>query len=111
MRMCVSNSLDTGSGEFLDALEIQAKKDNVPIIRREMQSFLKTLLKIKQPKRILEVGAAIGFSAILMAENTPEDTKITTIEKYEKRIPVAKENFEEAAIVRDKIKKIEEEGI
>lgn len=87
------NSLDTGNGMFLDQLEQQAKKDAVPIIRREMQSFLKVLLQIKRPKRILEIGTAVGFSAILMCENTPADTNITTIEKYEKRIPQAKENF------------------
>ena len=87
------NSLDTGSGEFLDRLELQARKDRVPIIRREMQSFLKVLLQIKRPARILEVGTAVGFSALLMAKYTPEDTRIVTIEKYEKRIPIAKENF------------------
>ena len=90
------NSLDTGSGEFLDALELQAKKDRVPIIRREMQSFLKVLLQIKKPVRILEVGTAVGFSALLMARYTSEETHITTIEKYEKRIPIAKENFQAA---------------
>lgn len=88
------NSLDTGSGEFLDALELQAKKDRVPIIRREMQSFLKVLLQIKKPAKILEVGTAVGFSALLMARYTSEETHITTIEKYEKRIPIAKENFQ-----------------
>ncbi|MDO4632867.1 MAG: O-methyltransferase [Eubacteriales bacterium] len=87
------NSLDTGNGPFLDQLEMQAKKDQVPIIRREMQSFLKVLLQMKQPKKILEVGTAVGFSAILMCENTPVETTVTTIEKYEKRIPIAKENF------------------
>lgn len=87
------NSLDTGSGEFLDRLELQARKDRVPIIRREMQSFLKVLLQIKRPARILEVGTAVGFSALLMAKYTPEDTRIVTVEKYEKRIPIAKENF------------------
>lgn len=90
------NSLDTGSGEFLDALELQAKKDRVPIIRREMQSFLKVLLQIKKPAKILEVGTAVGFSALLMARYTSEETHITTIEKYEKRIPIAKENFQTA---------------
>lgn len=87
------NSLDTGSGEFLDRLELQARKDRVPIIRHEMQSFLKVLLQIKRPARILEVGTAVGFSALLMAKYTPEETRIVTIEKYEKRIPIAKENF------------------
>lgn len=92
------NSLDTGSGQFLDQLELQAKKDRVPIIRREMQSFLKVLLQIKKPTKILEVGTAVGFSALLMAKYTPEDTRIVTIEKYEKRIPVAKANFQAAGI-------------
>ena len=92
------NSLDTGSGQFLDQLELQAKKDRVPIIRREMQSFLKVLLQIKKPTKILEVGTAVGFSAILMAKYTPEDTRIVTIEKYEKRIPVAKANFQAAGM-------------
>ena len=90
------NSLDTGSGEFLDALELQAKKDRVPIIRREMQSFLKVLLMIKRPMRILEVGAAVGFSSILMSEYMPEGGHITTIENYDKRIPIARANFKRA---------------
>ena len=92
------NSLDTGSGQFLDQLELQAKKDRVPIIRREMQSLLKVLLQIKKPTKILEVGTAVGFSALLMAKYTPEDTRIVTIEKYEKRIPVAKANFQAAGM-------------
>ena len=92
------NSLDTGSGQFLDQLELQAKKDRVPIIRREMQSFLKVLLQIKKPTKIMEVGTAVGFSALLMAKYTPEDTRIVTIEKYEKRIPVAKANFQAAGM-------------
>ena len=92
------NSLDTGSGQFLDQLELQAKKDRVPIIRREMQSFLKVLLQIKKPTKILEVGTAVGFSALLMAKYTPEDTRIVTIEKYEKRISVAKANFQAAGM-------------
>lgn len=66
------------------------------MIRREMQSFIKTLLAMKKPKRILEVGTAIGFSTLLMCEYGPSDLKITTIENYEKRIPIAKENFKKA---------------
>lgn len=96
------NSLDRGSGEFLDRLELQAKKDQVPIIRREMQSFLKVLLQIKKPSRILEIGTAVGFSALLMCRYTPDTTTVTTIEKYEKRIPIAKENFR-AANMQDRI--------
>ena len=90
------DSMDTQNTEFLNQLEKYSKETNVPIIRPSMQSFLKLLLSIKQPKKILEVGTAIGFSALLMSEYGPEDCHITTIEKYEKRIPLAKENFAKA---------------
>ncbi|MBR5127446.1 MAG: O-methyltransferase [Roseburia sp.] len=87
------NSFDTGNTEELDQIEKEAIETYVPIIRKEMQTFLKMLLAIKKPARILEVGTAIGFSAILMAEYNPADCQITTIENYEKRIPIARENF------------------
>ena len=87
------DSMDTPNTEFLNQLEKYSKETNVPIIRPSMQSFLKLLLAVKQPKKILEVGTAIGFSALLMSEYGPEDCHITTIEKYQKRIPLAKENF------------------
>lgn len=90
------NSLDVGNTPFLDELERQACEDYVPIIRREMQSFLKVLLTVHRPKKILEVGTAVGFSTLLMSEYTGEDCHITTIEKYEKRIPIARENFNKA---------------
>lgn len=90
------NSFDTGNTPFLNELEEFAIKTNVPVIRPQMQSFLKLLLAMKQPKQILEVGTAIGFSALLMSEYGPEDCRITTIEKYEKRIPIARENFAKA---------------
>ena len=89
-------SLESENSEILETIEKEALETFVPIIRKEMQSFLKALLAIKKPKRILEVGTAIGFSAILMSEYTPADCKITTIEKYEKRIPIARENFKRA---------------
>lgn len=87
------NSLNPGNTGILDQIEREALDTYVPIIRREMQSFLKFLLKAHRPVRILEVGTAVGFSAILMSEYAPEDCRITTIEKYGKRIPIARENF------------------
>lgn len=90
------DSLDTGNTPFLDELEEQALADYVPVIRREMQSFLKVMLKLKQPLRILEVGTAVGFSTLLFCEYAPEGARITTIEKYEKRIPIARDNFKRA---------------
>ncbi|MBR4831603.1 MAG: O-methyltransferase [Butyrivibrio sp.] len=87
------NSLDPGNAEYLDALEKEAKATDVPIIRKDTQALLKFLMASSKPKKILEVGCAIGFSALLMAEYSEADTTITTIEKYEKRIPIAKDNF------------------
>ena len=90
------NSLDTGNTAMLDQIEREATADYVPIIRKEMQSFLKFLLAMKKPARILEVGTAVGFSAILMAEYDLVPCQIITIENYEKRIPIARENFKRA---------------
>lgn len=90
------NSLDMGNTPLLNEIEKEAKADLVPVIRREMQSFLKVLLAIHRPLRVLEVGTAVGFSALLFCEYGPENMQVTTIEKYEKRIPVARENFRRA---------------
>ena len=90
------DSLDKGNTAFLDEIEREALDTQVPIIRKSMQSLLKFLLMFSKPKKILEVGTAIGFSALLMSEYAPADCHITTIEKYEKRIPIAKENFKKA---------------
>ena len=90
------NSLDSGNTEFLETLEQEALADYVPIIRKDMQTFLKMFLALKKPKRILEVGTAVGFSALLMCEYSPPEVQITTIENYEKRIPVARANFARA---------------
>ena len=92
------NSFDKANSNFLEELEQEAKKDLVPIIRKDMQNLLRFLLRLQRPVNILEVGTAIGFSAILMGENTPENCHITTIEKYEKRIPLALENFAKAGM-------------
>ena len=90
------NSLDMGNTPFLEELERQALEDRVPIIRKEMQSFLKMMLTATKPASILEVGTAVGFSTLLMCEYGRPDLKVTTIENYEKRIPIARENFRRA---------------
>ena len=87
------NSLDEGNPAYLNELEKEARETNVPVIRTETQSLLRTLIAMKQPLKILEIGTAIGFSALCMSEYAPEGCHITTIEKYEKRIPIARENF------------------
>ena len=100
------NSMDTENSEILETIEQEALAADVPIIRREMQSFLEVLLLMKKPMRVLEVGTAVGFSALLMSEYLPESAVITTIENYEKRIPIARENFRRAG-KEDKITLIE----
>ena len=89
-------SLEVPESAVIEAIEQEALRDRVPIIRKEMQSFLKVLLMIKRPMRILEVGAAVGFTSILMSEYMPEGGHITTIENYDKRIPIARANFKRA---------------
>lgn len=89
-------SLEVPESAVIEAIEQEALRDRVPIIRKEMQSFLKVLLMIKRPMRILEVGAAVGFSSILMSEYMPEGGHITTIENYDKRNPIARANFKRA---------------
>ena len=90
------HSLESAESEIIEIIEQEALDTYVPIIRKETQSFLKVLLMMKKPKRILEVGTAVGFSAILMSEYMPEDAHITTIENYAKRIPIAQNNFKRA---------------
>lgn len=90
------HSLESPESEVVEQIEKEALEAFVPIIRKETQSFLKVLLEIKRPLSILEVGAAVGFSAVLMSEYMPGDGHITTIENYEKRIPIARANFKRA---------------
>lgn len=87
------DSFHSDNSSLLKELEQYAGENHVPIIRPSMQELLKLLITMKRPQNILEVGCAIGFSTLLMAEHAPRECRITTIEKYEKRIPVAKENF------------------
>ncbi len=89
-------SLNCGNSDICNTIEKEAIADEVPIIRKEMGNLLKVLLQLVQPERILEVGTAVGYSSILMSENMPHNCTITTIENYDKRIPVAKNNFKRA---------------
>lgn len=90
------DSLEPDNTPFLNQIEREAKETNVPIIRTQTQGLIKFLLAVQKPMSILEVGCAIGFSALLMSEYAPKGCQITTIENYEKRIPIARENFKRA---------------
>ncbi len=83
-----------GFPKYLEVLEKEARQQDVPVIRKGTQELLRFLLCLKRPKNILEIGTAVGFSTLLMAEYTGADTKITTIENYAPRIEKAKKNFE-----------------
>lgn len=95
------HSFDKEKPAYLRELEQHSLETNVPIIRPQMQSLLRLLITWGKPMQILEVGTAIGFSALLMSEYAPKGCCITTIEKYEKRIPLARENFIKAGREKD----------
>ena len=90
------HSLETSRGELLDTIEKKAIEDGVPIIRSETAALLRSLTAALRPENILDIGTAVGYSALQMCQVMPENCHITTIEKYEKRIPEAKENFRKA---------------
>ena len=85
---------------FLKELEEYAEKNSVPISQPESIRLTEILVKMKNPERILEVGTAIGYSAIRMAEASL--AKITTIELSEEMAALAKENIEKAGL-KDRI--------
>ena len=90
------HSLEPDQGDLLEEISRKAIRDEVPIIKKETGALLKTMVAAKRPRAILEVGTAVGYSALLMAGVMPAECTITTIEKYEPRIPVAKANFKQA---------------
>ena len=77
----------------LKEMEKYAEDNHIPIVQPEVGQLLKVLLKMNKPKKILEIGTAIGYSALVMAEFTDMDCKITTIERRKDMIELAKENI------------------
>lgn len=90
------NSLNADNEGVLAEIENEAKAVGVPVIRKEMENFLKVMLAVKKPAGILEVGAAVGYSSILMSMNVDSDCHITTIENYDIRIEQARHNIARA---------------
>ena len=90
------HSLESSQGVLLDTIEKEALEAYVPIIKRETASLLRTMVAALKPARILEIGTAVGYSALLMCQAMPRECHITTVEKYGKRIPVARRNFKMA---------------
>ena len=78
---------------YLKKLELYAEENHVPIVEIEVAQLLKVLLKIHRPKNILEIGTAIGYSALIMASSTAENCKITTIERRLDKVDLDKNNI------------------
>ena len=96
---------------LLRELEAFAKdeENHVPIVQPEVAQLLATLINIRKPKRILEIGTAIGYSAIFMAEEAP-GAQIVTIERYQKMVGLANENIKRANL-QDRITVLEGEAV
>lgn len=90
------DSLMEDMPERLEKLEEKAKGDGVPIIRKQTRAVIRFFIKKNRPGRVLEIGTAVGFSALYMMEYLDENSLITTIEKVPDRIRAAKENFNES---------------
>ena len=78
----------------LRGLEQEALADQVPIIRPQTRNLLRFFIAMKRPARILEIGTAVGFSALFMQHYAPADCRIVTIEKDPERAEKARLNFE-----------------
>ena len=79
--------------EYLADIETIARADNIPVIARGTGDLLRYTMRAEKVKKVLEIGTAIGFSALFMREILPEDGTITTIEKIEARYSQAETNF------------------
>lgn len=79
---------------ILSDMESYAKENSVPIVQKETAKFLELMVTIKKPKKILELGTAIGYSAILMYLTSDKNCEITTIERDSEMIDRAKANIE-----------------
>lgn len=90
------DALDPGNSQTAEDIRAAALAADVPVIGRDTERLLKMLIRLQAPGRILEVGTAVGYSALVMREVMPEDVHITTIENYAPRIAKARENFARA---------------
>ncbi|MBQ2889064.1 MAG: O-methyltransferase [Clostridia bacterium] len=105
------DSLIPKRSDFLTELRLKSalEESYAPIVQKETEQLIVTLLKLKKPKRVLEIGTAVGYSAILMADNLPEDSQIITVERYKKHADIAVDNIFEAGYEK-KIRVIEGEA-
>ena len=79
--------------EILAEIYYNAKRHGVPVIREDMKELIRLLLLINKPKKILEVGTAVGYSASFMVDVLKKDVSIDTLELDHERVLVAKDNI------------------
>ena len=92
------------NSQTVEEIRSVAKENYIPIIKRDTENLLKFVLKMQNPKSILEIGCAVGYSAIVMLENSGAD--IVTVEKMPERVEEAKKNIKYANL-EDRAKIIE----
>lgn len=105
------DSLVPQKGEFLTELRrvSSLEESYAPIVQKQTEQLLITMLRLKKPRRVLEIGSAVGYSAILMADNLPEESRIITVERYKKHADIAVDNIFKAGY-EGKIRLIEGEA-
>lgn len=105
------DSLIPKRSEFLENLRKKSalEESYAPIVQKSTEQLIITLLKILKPRRVLEIGTAVGYSAILMADNLPKDSAIVTVERYKKHADIAVDNVFEAGYEK-KIRVVEGEA-
>ena len=104
------NSFSVDRDEVVTAIRKEAEENGIPIIRRESGEFIKMIMLMNRPAKILEIGAAVGFSAIFMSRFLENGAHITTIENYPPRIEQAKKNIIRAG-AEDRITLLEGDAI
>lgn len=82
------------NSKVIEEIRVEAKRNYIPIIKRDTENFLKFVLKMQNPGSILEIGCAVGYSAAVMLENS--DADIVTVEKMPERVEEAKRNIKYA---------------
>lgn len=95
---------------LLKNMEAYASKNNVPILSWQSADFIEQLILLNKPKKVLEIGTAIGYTTIRIARNLKKDSKIHTIEISKDNIPIAKENIKKSGVSK-KIKLIEGDAL
>ncbi len=99
------------NNELLNSIKEEALKNHVPILQDETLDLILMLLNIKKPNKILEIGTAVGYSAINFSKYLAfENAKITTIERNENMVEIAKKNISDMGL-SEKIEVVQADAV